>query len=91
MATQKKYHDLVILDRENTGAKQIKAKKLVSGILFFIVGAFIGAFLISALNNKNTGLTQITPVKIKSPPPQRLRYSPNYNRASIYYLHNISF
>ena len=68
MATQKKYHDLVILDRENTEARQTKAKKLVSGILFFIIGVFIGALLISVLNNENTGLTQVSPITIHSSP-----------------------
>ncbi|RTZ64621.1 MAG: hypothetical protein DSZ29_05340 [Aquificaceae bacterium] len=67
MATQKKYHDLVILDHENVGAKQISAKKLISGILFFIIGIFIGALLISILNNKNSSLiTQAPPVTTQS-------------------------
>ncbi len=58
MPTQKQYHDLVILDHESTGTKQIKAKKIVSGILFFLIGLFIGAVLISMWNNKSKFLVQ---------------------------------
>ena len=58
MPTQKQYHDLVILDHENTGIKQIKAKKIVSGILFFLIGLFIGAVLVSLWNDKSKYLVQ---------------------------------
>jgi len=61
MATQKKYHDLVILENKNTGAKQVNAKKLISGILFFLIGIFLGAFLVAVLDNKNSELSQTPP------------------------------
>jgi len=77
MATQKKYHDLVILDHENVGAKQISAKKLISGILFFIIGIFIGALLISVLNNKNSSLiTQAPPVTTQPSSPNSSDIAP---------------
>jgi len=52
METQKRYHDLVLLD-DNNESKQIVTKKLFFIFLLFLVGVVIGALLISLLHNKN--------------------------------------
>jgi len=64
---RKRYHDLVILDHESTGRKQGNAKKLVSGILFFLIGIFVGALIISLWNENNSGLTQTQPSMAQQP------------------------
>ena len=52
METQKKYHDLVLLDKNN-GTEQIVVKKVIFIFLLFLAGIVIGALLISFLHNKN--------------------------------------
>ena len=52
METQKRYHNLVLLDDNNEG-KQIVTKKLFFIFLLFLAGLVIGALLISLLHNKN--------------------------------------
>lgn len=71
MATQKKYHDLVILD-ENSNAQEIGFKKFILGGLLFISGILVGAIFVTLLNNHNinqsitdseiTTITQPNPV-----------------------------
>lgn len=51
MDTQKKYHDLVILDDDN-GLNETDPKKITSAILLLLSGIFIGALLVSLLNLK---------------------------------------
>ena len=62
METQKKYHDLVLID-ENNETKQLVIKKLVLIFLLFFIGVVVGAFLISLLHNKNKLTAQIIPIK----------------------------
>ena len=62
METQKKYHDLVLID-ENNETKQFVMKRLVFIFLLFFAGIVIGAFLISLLHNKNKLTTQVISTK----------------------------
>jgi hypothetical protein len=61
METQKKYHNLVLLD-ENNATKQFVMKKLTFIFLLFLFGIVIGALFISFMHNKNKLTTQVISV-----------------------------
>ncbi len=60
METQKRYHNLVLLD-DNNESKQLVTKKLFFIFLLFFAGLMIGALLISLLHNKNKLTAQAVP------------------------------
>lgn len=58
MTTQKKYHDLVLIDKNNE-ENDFGKKKLMSVLLLFLVGVGIGGGVISVLSKE--GVTQAKP------------------------------
>jgi hypothetical protein len=65
MATQKKYHNLVLLD-EASEASQLDIKKLVSILFLFLVGIVIGAVFISFLYEEQYKMLQPQPTSLSA-------------------------
>jgi len=65
MATQKKYHHLVLLD-EASKASQLDIKKLLSILFLFLAGIIIGGVFISFLYEEHYRTAQTLPVSLPS-------------------------